>query len=115
MVIKKCSNLFCVLQIVHRYDIILIQEVRDSDLSATKKLMEHVNKLDRLHKQSKHTQCQVCHLFYKFAKLMLLVFSEILLSSGTSSASLWVAATIKRDTSSCTGTSRGKTTRKTGQ
>lgn len=33
-------------QIVHRYDIILIQEVRDNDLSATKKLMEHVNKLD---------------------------------------------------------------------
>lgn len=32
------------LQIVHRYDIILIQEVRDSDLSATRKLMEHVNK-----------------------------------------------------------------------
>lgn len=31
-------------QIVHRYDIILIQEVRDTDLSATKKLMEHVNK-----------------------------------------------------------------------
>nr|XP_046271167.1 deoxyribonuclease-1 [Scatophagus argus] len=31
-------------KIVHRYDIILIQEVRDSDLSATKKLMEHVNK-----------------------------------------------------------------------
>lgn len=30
--------------IVHRYDIILIQEVRDSDLSATKKLMEQVNK-----------------------------------------------------------------------
>ncbi|CAK6960240.1 deoxyribonuclease-1 [Scomber scombrus] len=30
--------------IVHRYDIILIQEVRDSDLSATKRLMEHVNK-----------------------------------------------------------------------
>ncbi|XP_008293729.1 deoxyribonuclease-1 [Stegastes partitus] len=30
--------------IVHRYDIVLIQEVRDSDLSATKKLMEHVNK-----------------------------------------------------------------------
>ncbi|XP_054891825.1 deoxyribonuclease-1 isoform X1 [Poeciliopsis prolifica] len=30
--------------IVHRYDVILIQEVRDSDLSATKKLMEHVNK-----------------------------------------------------------------------
>uniref|UniRef100_A0A3B5AQS4 Deoxyribonuclease n=1 Tax=Stegastes partitus TaxID=144197 RepID=A0A3B5AQS4_9TELE len=27
--------------IVHRYDIVLIQEVRDSDLSATKKLMEH--------------------------------------------------------------------------
>lgn len=35
-----------VLQIVHRYDIILIQEVRDNDLSATKKLMDHVNKLD---------------------------------------------------------------------
>lgn len=31
-------------QIVHRYDIILIQEVRDRHLSATKKLMEHVNK-----------------------------------------------------------------------
>ncbi|XP_036004402.1 deoxyribonuclease-1 isoform X2 [Fundulus heteroclitus] len=30
--------------IIHRYDIILIQEVRDNDLSATKKLMEHVNK-----------------------------------------------------------------------
>ncbi|XP_076609239.1 deoxyribonuclease-1-like [Chaetodon auriga] len=31
-------------KIIHRYDIILIQEVRDSDLSATEKLMEHVNK-----------------------------------------------------------------------
>ncbi|XP_037545335.1 deoxyribonuclease-1 [Nematolebias whitei] len=30
--------------IVHRYDIILIQEVRDNDLSATKKLMDHINK-----------------------------------------------------------------------
>ncbi|KAK2832873.1 hypothetical protein Q5P01_016762 [Channa striata] len=30
--------------IVHRYDIILIQEVRDTDLSATKKLVDHVNK-----------------------------------------------------------------------
>ncbi|XP_028311095.1 deoxyribonuclease-1 isoform X2 [Gouania willdenowi] len=30
--------------IIHRYDIILIQEVRDNDLSATKKLMERVNK-----------------------------------------------------------------------
>ncbi|XP_041634052.1 deoxyribonuclease-1 [Cheilinus undulatus] len=30
--------------IVQRYDILLIQEVRDSDLSATKKLLEHVNK-----------------------------------------------------------------------
>ncbi|KAM3598832.1 uncharacterized protein V6R79_023135 [Siganus canaliculatus] len=29
--------------IVRRYDIILIQEVRDTDLSATKKLMEYVN------------------------------------------------------------------------
>ncbi|XP_019749043.1 deoxyribonuclease-1 isoform X2 [Hippocampus comes] len=32
------------IQIVHRYDIILIQEVRDNDLSATRKLMHHVNK-----------------------------------------------------------------------
>ncbi|KAK0131555.1 Deoxyribonuclease-1 [Merluccius polli] len=43
---KKASN--CTLMniistIVHRYDIILIQEVRDSDLSATKILMDHVN------------------------------------------------------------------------
>ncbi|KAJ0041765.1 hypothetical protein NL108_007253, partial [Boleophthalmus pectinirostris] len=30
--------------IVHRYDIILIQEVRDNDLSATEKLMSYVNK-----------------------------------------------------------------------
>ncbi|RVE69049.1 hypothetical protein OJAV_G00073810 [Oryzias javanicus] len=30
--------------VVHRYDIILIQEVRDVDLSATTKLMEYVNK-----------------------------------------------------------------------
>ncbi|XP_029945975.1 deoxyribonuclease-1 [Salarias fasciatus] len=30
-------------KIVQRYDIVLIQEVRDSDLSATKKLMEQVN------------------------------------------------------------------------
>ncbi|XP_014867543.1 PREDICTED: deoxyribonuclease-1-like [Poecilia mexicana] len=30
--------------IVQRYDVVLIQEVRDSDLSATKKLMDHVNK-----------------------------------------------------------------------
>ncbi|XP_041813683.1 deoxyribonuclease-1-like [Chelmon rostratus] len=31
-------------EIIHRYDIILIQEVRDSDLSATKKLMDLVNR-----------------------------------------------------------------------
>ncbi|XP_074511286.1 deoxyribonuclease-1-like [Sebastes fasciatus] len=30
-------------KIVHRYDIILIQEVRDTTLSATKKLMDYVN------------------------------------------------------------------------
>ncbi|XP_032444184.1 deoxyribonuclease-1 [Xiphophorus hellerii] len=30
--------------VVHRYDVILIQEVRDNDLTATQKLMEHVNK-----------------------------------------------------------------------
>lgn len=39
----------CVLQIVQRYDVILIQEVRDSDLSATQKLMEYVNKWVCLH------------------------------------------------------------------
>ncbi|KAL0992556.1 hypothetical protein UPYG_G00094900 [Umbra pygmaea] len=44
---KKSSNttlMDIITQIVHRYDIVLIQEVRDSDLSATKKLMQHVNK-----------------------------------------------------------------------
>ncbi|XP_036409139.1 deoxyribonuclease-1 [Megalops cyprinoides] len=44
---KKASNttlMDIVVKIVHRYDIVLIQEVRDSDLSATKKLMQHVNK-----------------------------------------------------------------------
>ncbi|CAJ1075981.1 deoxyribonuclease-1 [Xyrichtys novacula] len=44
---KKASNttlMNLISTIVHRYDIILIQEVRDNDLSATKKLMEHVNK-----------------------------------------------------------------------
>ncbi|KAL7378537.1 hypothetical protein ABVT39_015346 [Epinephelus coioides] len=43
---KKASNatlMNIISTIVHRYDIILIQEVRDSDLSATKRLMEHVN------------------------------------------------------------------------
>ncbi|KAM9843851.1 deoxyribonuclease-1 [Aulostomus maculatus] len=45
---KKTSNVTLmniISKIVHRYDILLIQEVRDSDLSATKKLMEHVNKV----------------------------------------------------------------------
>ncbi|XP_069566257.1 deoxyribonuclease-1 [Brachyistius frenatus] len=44
---KKVSNttlMNIISTIIHRYDIILIQEVRDVDLSATKKLMEHVNK-----------------------------------------------------------------------
>lgn len=44
---KKASNttvMNLISEIVHRYDIILIQEVRDNDLSATKALMEHVNK-----------------------------------------------------------------------
>ncbi|XP_073349796.1 deoxyribonuclease-1 [Pagrus major] len=44
---KKSSNttlMNIISTIVHRYDIVLIQEVRDSDLSATKRLMEHVNK-----------------------------------------------------------------------
>lgn len=42
----KASNatlMDLITQIVHRYDIILIQEVRDSDLSATNKLMARVN------------------------------------------------------------------------
>ncbi|XP_017294570.1 deoxyribonuclease-1 [Kryptolebias marmoratus] len=44
---KKSSNttlMDIIGTIVHRYDIILIQEVRDNDLSATKRLMDHVNK-----------------------------------------------------------------------
>lgn len=41
---QQFLDLSAIFQIVHRYDIILIQEVRDSDLSATKKIMEHVNK-----------------------------------------------------------------------
>ncbi|XP_056461704.1 deoxyribonuclease-1 [Gadus chalcogrammus] len=43
---KKASNstlMDIISTIVHRYDILLIQEVRDSDLSATKLLMDHVN------------------------------------------------------------------------
>lgn len=47
---QMCDVLWFVhaLQIIQRYDIILIQEVRDSDLLATNKLMEHVNELDTL-------------------------------------------------------------------
>ncbi|XP_067089571.1 deoxyribonuclease-1 [Osmerus mordax] len=44
---KKASNttlMDIISTIVHRYDIILIQEVRDTDLSATNILMQHVNK-----------------------------------------------------------------------
>ncbi|KAK5856808.1 hypothetical protein PBY51_008378 [Eleginops maclovinus] len=44
---KKSSNttlMDVISAVVHRYDIILIQEVRDTDLSATKRLMGHVNK-----------------------------------------------------------------------
>uniref|UniRef100_A0A3Q1K185 Deoxyribonuclease n=2 Tax=Anabas testudineus TaxID=64144 RepID=A0A3Q1K185_ANATE len=44
---KKASNstlMNIISTIVHRYDVILIQEVRDTDLSATQMLMEHVNK-----------------------------------------------------------------------
>ncbi|KAL2100630.1 hypothetical protein ACEWY4_002391 [Coilia grayii] len=44
---KKASNstlMDIISTIVHRYDVVLIQEVRDSDLSATNKLMQHVNK-----------------------------------------------------------------------
>ncbi|KAJ8373137.1 hypothetical protein AAFF_G00271010 [Aldrovandia affinis] len=43
----KASNatlMDIIVQIVHRYDVLLIQEVRDTDLSATKKLMQLVNK-----------------------------------------------------------------------
>lgn len=44
---KKVSNstvMDIISTIIHRYDVVLIQEVRDNDLSATKKLMEHINK-----------------------------------------------------------------------
>uniref|UniRef100_W5K4M2 Deoxyribonuclease n=1 Tax=Astyanax mexicanus TaxID=7994 RepID=W5K4M2_ASTMX len=44
---KKASNatlLEYISTIVHRYDIVLIQEVRDNDLSATNRLMQQVNK-----------------------------------------------------------------------
>ncbi|KAG9263864.1 deoxyribonuclease-1 isoform X1 [Astyanax mexicanus] len=44
---KKASNatlLKYISTIVHRYDIVLIQEVRDNDLSATNRLMQQVNK-----------------------------------------------------------------------
>uniref|UniRef100_A0A673IMP1 Deoxyribonuclease-1-like n=1 Tax=Sinocyclocheilus rhinocerous TaxID=307959 RepID=A0A673IMP1_9TELE len=43
---SKASNatlLDIITKVIHRYDIVLIQEVRDSDLSATKKLMQSVN------------------------------------------------------------------------
>ncbi|XP_056307076.1 deoxyribonuclease-1 [Danio aesculapii] len=43
---SKVSNatlLDIITKVMHRYDIILIQEVRDSDLSATSKLMDSVN------------------------------------------------------------------------
>lgn len=46
-------------QIVHRYDLILIQEVRDNDLSATKKLMEQVNKSDPI---PTSTQAKLSHI-----------------------------------------------------
>ncbi|XP_037331913.2 deoxyribonuclease-1-like isoform X2 [Pungitius pungitius] len=42
--IEKVEVMDIITTIVHRYDIILIQEVRDSDLTATEKLMDHVNK-----------------------------------------------------------------------
>ncbi|XP_029364634.1 deoxyribonuclease-1 [Echeneis naucrates] len=44
---KKSSNttlMDIISTIAHNYDILLIQEVRDSDLSATKNLMERINK-----------------------------------------------------------------------
>uniref|UniRef100_A0A671PC27 Deoxyribonuclease-1-like n=1 Tax=Sinocyclocheilus anshuiensis TaxID=1608454 RepID=A0A671PC27_9TELE len=43
---SKASNatlLDIITKVVHRYDIVLIQEVRDSDLTATNKLMQSVN------------------------------------------------------------------------
>ncbi|XP_015253349.1 PREDICTED: deoxyribonuclease-1-like 2 [Cyprinodon variegatus] len=45
---KKASDknlMETIAQIVRRYDIVLIQEVRDIDLSATNKLMEYVNRI----------------------------------------------------------------------
>ncbi|KAL0197899.1 hypothetical protein M9458_006439, partial [Cirrhinus mrigala] len=43
---SKTSNatlLDIITKVVHRYDIVVIQEVRDSDLTATNRLMESVN------------------------------------------------------------------------
>jgi len=98
---------FCVSQIVHRYDIILIQEVRDIDLSATNKLMEHVNKLDCT-KQCTIQSAYVYHYDKDKQKdyfICVCVFAEVHLSSGTatSSASLWAAAPTRRDISFSTG------------
>lgn len=122
-----------VFQIVHRYDIILIQEVRDSDLSATKKLMEHVNKLDLLHTaHSAYTVLlhriwcpkygllfgvwQTINSHYTVQRTIkwcsssvcVCVSPEVLLHSGTvtSSVSLWVAAPIRSNISSSTGTQK---------
>lgn len=41
------SPSFPALQILHRYDVVLVQEVRDSDLSAVTQLMEQLNRYER--------------------------------------------------------------------
>lgn len=58
------------MQIVKRYDVILIQEVRDSDLSATQTLMNYVNKWDCLHtwniqSNTEHEMQKYGNIFYK--------------------------------------------------
>nr|XP_015800656.2 deoxyribonuclease-1 isoform X2 [Nothobranchius furzeri] len=63
---KKSSNttlMDIISTIVHRYDVILIQEVRDNDLSATKKLMARVNKEERVAAVKHYTYddgCEAC-------------------------------------------------------
>lgn len=39
--------LSCPLQVLRRYDVVLVQEVRDSDLSAVTELMEQLNRYRR--------------------------------------------------------------------
>lgn len=40
-------------QILRRYDVVLVQEVRDSDLSAVTQLMEQLNRYERVREQER--------------------------------------------------------------